>query len=126
MVNVDIEDDDWLYRRLHPYCFKKNGALSSAAFKTNGFPDCEISVDLAKLTTPFESVHRAGKPGFRLGQLQAGGPRRLGFDVIHDPLRFTERPECDNEPHSLIKGMNTPELCHELVKLVTLVEGLQS
>ncbi len=123
---VDIEDSDWLFRRLHPACFKKNGALSSTTFKLNGFPEREISVDLARLTNPMESVHRAPRAGFRLGQLQARGPRQLGFKVIHDPLRYPEKPECDNESHSLIKGENTMELCRELAKLVTVLEGVQS
>jgi len=121
-----IEDSDSLFRRLHVACFKKNGSLTSATFKLNGFPENDISVDLARLTTPGESVNRAGKPGFRLGTLQARGPRQLGFDVVHDPQRFPDTSERDNESHTLITGENTSEHCRELAKLVTVVEGIQS
>lgn len=123
---VDIEDSDWLFRRLHPGCFKKDGTLTSATFKLRNFPENDISVDLARLTTPIESVNRAGRAGFRLGQMQAQGPRRLGFEVVHDPLRFPEMPQCNNESHTLIQGNNTMELCRELAKLVSVVEGIQS
>lgn len=123
---TDIEDSDWLFRRLHADCFKKNGTLTSATFKLNGFPENDISVDLARLTTPRESVNRAGKPGFRLGRLQAMGPRQLGFNVVHDPQRFPDAPELNNESHSRITGENTSERCRELTKLVTIVEGIES
>lgn len=123
---TDIEDSDWLFRRLHSGCFKKNGTLTSATFKLNGFPENEISVDLARLTTPIDSVNRARKPGFRLGKLQALGPRQLGFDVVHDPQLFPDKPDCDNEAHSLIRGENTMERCRKLAKLVIVVEGILS
>jgi len=123
---TEIEDRDWLFRRLHPSCFKKSGALSSATFKVNSSPENEISVDLARLTTPIESVNRAGRPGFQLGKLHALGPRKLGFDVVHGPRRFPANPEDDNEAHTLIKGENTPRLCKELARLVTIVEGVRS
>lgn len=120
-----IEDTDWLFRRLHAACFKKNGTLTSATFKLNGFPENDIWVDLARLTTPTESVNRAGKPGFQLGTLQARGPRQLGFNVVHDPQRFPDTPERDNELHSRITGDNTGERCRELAKLVTVVAGIE-
>ena len=87
---VEIHDDDWLYRRLHAACFKKDGSVSSVAFMTNNFPDGQASVDLARLTTPEASVNREGKGRRKLGQLQARGPRALGLEVVHDPLDDNE------------------------------------
>jgi len=116
---VEILDEDWLYRRLHPACIKQNGTVSSVAFKTNNFPDGQASVDLAKLTTPIESVNRYGKGQRKLGQLQADGPRALGLDVVHDPLE-------DNHAHSLIRGVNSPALCKKLARLVDVLPDIES
>lgn len=116
---VQIGDDDWLYRRLHPHCFKKDGSISSVTFMTRGYPDSEISVDLARLTTPQASVNRAGRPGFQLGQLQAISPRNLGLDVVHAPLE-------DNESHSLITGNRSKKTCKDLARLVEVVKDVRS
>jgi hypothetical protein len=113
---VEILDEDWLYRRLHLACFRKDGSVSSVAFMTRGFPDNEASVDLAKLTTPEESVNREGKGRRKLGQLQARGPRDLGLEVVHDPLD-------DNDAHSLILGADSKAMCRRLVQVVPGVES---
>lgn len=86
---------------------------------TNSVPDNEISVDLANLTTPEESVNRSRKPGFQLGQMQAVGPRDLGLEVEHDPLE-------DNPSHSLIRGANSKKRCKDLARLVIVMEGVYS
>ncbi len=116
---VEIRDDDWLYRRLHAACIKKDGSVSSVAFMTNSFPDAQASVDLARLTTPEESVNREGKGRRKLGQLQARGPKYLGLDVVHDPLD-------DNIAHSLILGATTKDICRRLAKLVEIVPGVET
>ena len=116
---VEIRDDDWLYRRLHAACIKSDGTVSSVAFMTSKYPDPEVSVDLAKLTTPVESVNRDGKGFRKLGQLQAGGPRELGLNVVHDPLE-------DNVAHSLIVGADTKAMCRRLARLVEIVPGIES
>jgi hypothetical protein len=56
-----------------------------------------MSVDLAKLTTPQESVNRSDRPGRGIGALQARTPRSLGFEVFHDPID-------GNYAHSAIQG----------------------
>lgn len=116
---VEIHDDDWLYRRLHAACFKKDGSVSSVAFMTNNFPDGQASVDLARLATPEASVNREGKGRRKLGQLQARGPRALGLEVVHDPLD-------DNESHSLILGADSKAMCRKLARLVEVVPGVES
>ncbi len=116
---VEILDEDWLYRRLHAACFKKDGSVSSVAFMTNNFPDNKASVDLARLTTPEESVNREGKGWRKLGQLQARGPRDLGLGVVHDPLD-------DNDAHSLFLGADSKAMCRKLSRLVDVVPGVES
>jgi hypothetical protein len=112
-----IEDADDLYRRIVPYYIKKDGSISSAAFmKDRGkTPDNEISVEIARLTTPVECATRYGDRGFRVIALTAGSARALGFDVRHDPL-------LDCYPHALIVGDNTRERCHALAASSRLVQ----
>jgi hypothetical protein len=114
-----VEDGDALYWRLVEQFVKGDGSVSSAAFKVNSKPDNQISTDLARLTTPQESVNRVGRAGFLLGALLANGPRALGFEVRHDPLP-------DNPAHTLIVGENTNVRCRELAKLVQIVPGVRS
>lgn len=116
---VEILDEDWLYRRLHHACIKKDGTVSSIAFMTNNFPDERSSVDLAKLTTPMDSVNRDGKGHRKLGQLQASGPRALGLDVVHDPLE-------ENHAHSLILGADTKANCKKLAGFVQVIPDVES
>ncbi len=118
-ARISIVAEDLLYRRIFGQFVKSDGRVSSAAFKVNSRPDNEISVDLAKLTTPEESVNRAGRSGFLLGQLVAGEVREFGFEVHHDPLP-------DNPAHAIIAGENSNARCRALAGLVTVVPDVQS
>jgi hypothetical protein len=113
----EIAERDELYRRLSKLShIKKNGKVSSAAFKRNKKPENSISVDLARLTTPQEALARVGeerKAQFVLGVLVAGYARSIGFCVRHDPLP-------DNHAHSLIEGQNDGEKCSLLAEAITL------
>jgi hypothetical protein len=115
----EIAERDELYRRLSKLShIKKNGKVSSAAFKRNKQPENSISVDLARLTTPQESLARVGeerKAQFVLGILVAEYPRSIGFCVRHDPLP-------DNRAHSLIEGQNDGEKCNLLAENTTLLD----
>ena len=106
MLPEVVLDADQLYRRLQPDAISA-GAVVSVAFKKNGKPDDEISVDLARLTTP-QTVLRE-RPDFGLGMIVAGYPRSIGFAVLHDP-----QPE--NIAHSLIKGENSKTRCRLLAE----------
>ena len=111
---VDVEDDDELYRRLAPNHVNADGSVNSVAFMHNWQPADRLSVDLARLTTPKDSLDRAGgREGFKLGVLSATSPRSLGFAVTHDPT-----PE--NHSHSVIAGANDKEKCRRLA-LATVV-----
>lgn len=120
LPTVSVENEDWLYRRLSlGNGIKKSGAASSAVFKRFNEPEepeQEPSVDLAKLTTPQDSVDRAPGPGFRLSRMQAKGPRSIpGFDVVHSP-------RCDNPAHGHITGENTHDRCRELADMLELLD----
>lgn len=114
----EIADEDELYRRLSKLShIKRNGKVSSAAFKRNKKPENSISVDIAKLTTPQEALARIGedrKEQFVLGVLVAGYARSIGFCVRHDPLP-------DNRAHSLIEGQNDGEKCNLLAEATTIL-----
>lgn len=110
-----IEDDDELYRRIAPSFFKEDGSISSSAYKLNGRPDREISVNLAYLTTIDKTLQ--DRPNFGLGSLIARSPRDIGLDVVHDP----QNP--DNEAHSLIKGACTNEHCSRLAKATSVLRN---
>lgn len=103
----EIADGDELYRRIAPGAVRPDGTVSRVAYMRNSQPDDEISVDLARLTTPERSIEPIKGRGFGLGALVAGYPRSLGFAVRHDPLPT-------NHAHSLIAGPSTRQTCRHL------------
>jgi hypothetical protein len=115
-VRESIADADDLFRRIPPYYIKKNGTVSSAAFmKDRGkTPVNEISVEIARLTSPDECARRYGDRGFRVIAITAGSARALSFDVRHDPL-----PDC--YPHALIIGDNDRDRCQQLAAMSRVV-----
>lgn len=102
-----IEDEDFLHRRLHPFAVRRDGTVSSSAFEANGRPDNQISVDLARMTTPERTLR--DRPDFGIGQLVARDPRAIGFEVVHDPLAA-------NDAHSLIRGENSKARCRQIAE----------
>ena len=121
-----IEDDDWLYRRLALNHLRSDGTVNRTAFMRNSVPpnkgkepDPQVSVDLARLTTPPNSpagsLAAAGRPNQGIGAIQAGFPRSLELDVLHDPVLHP--PEMANRAHSLIQG-NIGERAMELCELM--------
>jgi len=110
---VDIDDDDDLYRRVVPYHIKPNLQVSSAAFKDKRGPLRRFSVDLARLTTPEESLRPM--PHFRLIAFRALTPRRLGFTVTHEP-------ESGNYAHCNVEGVSSDDSCSQLAAESWLVE----
>ena len=99
-----IADEDWLYRRIALNHLRSDGRVNRTAFMRNSTPpqkgkepDPDVSVDLARLTTPRRSLEIAGRPEQGIGALRAGYPRSLGLEVEHSPL-----PQ--NRAHSSIAG----------------------
>ena len=112
---VIIDDDDALYRRLAPHCIKPNNVVSSAAFKTRNQWDTEISVDLARLTTPRQCLAMVGnRPGFKLGRFAARVPRSLAFEVRHDPQQ-------NSLAHCVIRGANDEHKSRAMARQMTIV-----
>jgi hypothetical protein len=100
---------------LRPTWFGPDGStVLSHAFKLRGKPDPNISVDLARLTTPEETAARGPKPGFGVGRLVAGEVRALGLAVRHDPIE-------GNPANALIEGAMTRLHCHLLAQATTVV-----
>jgi hypothetical protein len=100
-----IRDDDLLYRRFHYTSLRRDGSISYAAYmrpKTTT-PDPEISVNLARETTP-EDTLAAAPPVFGLGVLRAGDVRKLGLTVRYNPSR-------KNRAYCLIEGAKTEVDC---------------
>jgi hypothetical protein len=106
-----ISDDDLLYRRFHPTSLRRDGRITYAAYmrpKTT-IPDPEISVNLARKTTPEETL-AAAPPIFGLGMLKASDVRRLGFTVRYSPSQR-------NRAHCVIEGAKTAKDCYLLAEI---------
>jgi hypothetical protein len=115
VTTESIDDHDELYRRLAPDFVKANGMVSSAAFKRGRAPDPEVSVDLARLTTPDETLRRANRLHHGVGVLIAGLPRSLGLTVRHDPVD-------GNAAHSVIEGQTNRQQPRQLAEHTRIVK----
>jgi hypothetical protein len=104
-----IRDEDALSRRLGPDSINPDGTVNSNAYKLGGKPASTFSVDLARLTTPEESIGRAPRPGFGLGVIPAGVLRQLGFTVRH-------APEGGNDAHCQVEGPASRQSCRLLAE----------
>lgn len=115
----EIADNDILYRRVPNVHLYEDGTIKSVAFQVRGKPDNNISVDLARLTTPQEILARARNPGTtKVGVLVAGYARSLGFIIRHDPLP-------DNPSHCLMEGENNKVKCKLLAEATTILTLLE-
>jgi hypothetical protein len=109
-----IAPDDDLYRRLFHYHVKPDGSISSAAFMTrSGKPDPDLSVHLARLVTPAESLLH-GLPGQGVIAVRAEVPLALGLMVCHDP-------QPGDPGHCLVQGLQSKAQCVLLAKAARLV-----
>jgi hypothetical protein len=121
IAEVQIELSDLLYRRLAPQShIKPDGSVASTAYKrSKKVPDSEPSVDLARLSTPEESIARAPKAGYRLGELQVCVIQPLGFAIKHAPL-------ANNQSHCLIYGNTSTDTCAQLAENTRIIPDLVS
>lgn len=106
----DIQDADDLYRRIAPAHVNSDGTINSGAFTDRQGEG--ISVNLARLTTPEETLR--SRPTFELGNLQAAIPTGLGLSVRHAPVS-------GNFAHSLIEGQNTKPIRREMAEAAVLL-----
>jgi len=111
---VAVLDEDFLLRRLSILGhFNPDGTINSNAFKKDGRPDPQISVDLARMATVREALSRAPNDKFKIGIIQVRPVRELGLVVRHQPT-----PE--NPSHTIIEGNNSRATCRELARLTWL------
>jgi len=115
----EIPADERLYRRIAPHQRNPDGTVNSSAFKRNKEYEWQISVDRSSLTTPQESVDRAGRAGFHLASLLTSEVLDLEFSVEWNPL-----PE--NKAHTLIQGQNDRVRSRKLAAACQIVPGIES
>jgi hypothetical protein len=117
-----ITATDDLYRRLVPngHVAPDGKTVLWTAFlrrklpgERHARPDPQLSVNLARLTTP-EATVAAARPGFGVGSFSASVPIRMGLSVRHDP-------QPDNYAHSLVEGLATEEQCQDLADATVIV-----
>lgn len=113
---VELQDDDIVYRRY----FRRKKHIPSTAFckpRSNpSEPDPEISVDLARLTTP-EKTLQNGPNGMKIAVLKVGEIKRLGFTI-----RPQHDDDNDNEAHCVICGVQTLDHCDLLTEIAIPLE----
>jgi len=105
----EIEDEDELYRRIHPDWIKSCGKISSAAFKQKT-PD--LSVNIARLTTPEKTLY--GYPRHGLGSLPAGTFRIEKLEIYHVPV------SC-NYAHAIVYGKITDAMAKRVADSAKLI-----
>lgn len=109
---VGIEPDDVLYRRLHASAVDSD-RVTRAAFMTSGQYDRELSVQLAKLVISPEDCLR-NRPHFGVGALTVADVRRLGFEVVPDPLPT-------DAAHALVIGPNDKQKARALARITSIL-----
>jgi hypothetical protein len=97
---VQISDDDLLYRRFYYKSVRRDGSITPAAYTLprTTIPDPEISVDLARLTTPARTLGAVDKSVFGLGELKAGDVRKLGFTIRYQPIEENRAQGIEENP----------------------------
>lgn len=123
-----IADKDWLYRRLASHNIRQaDGSVHYNTFMRNSDPrgkrkepDPDVSVDLARLTTPEQALTVANRPNLGIGAMRAGFPRALApgkIDVVHTPEDApSDRP---NPAHASIRGNEGDgalDRCHQMAE----------
>jgi hypothetical protein len=111
LATILISDDDLRYRRLAPGHADDFVANSGAYSGNGGLP--EVSVNLARLTTPEETLK--SRPDFGLGELKYGDVIAAGFEVEWDPVE-------GNQAHCLIRGDATKTNSRALAKMTRVVK----
>ncbi len=102
-------DPDELYRGVHPDWVKPNGEISSGAFDGD-----EMSVDIAKKTTPERSWNRMRKIQAGMASVTVRLARSLKQEVRHHPLPL-------NHAHGLVVGKKTSSVRKQFARKATWV-----
>lgn len=109
MEKIIVKDEDTVLRRIpnKPSHIKNDGTLSSANFIG---PD--TSVNIERLTTIEQTL--ASYENFGLAQLITGNIRKLGEDVLHDPIE-------GNDAHAIIPGKRSTSVARKLAQSASIV-----
>jgi hypothetical protein len=112
---IAVSDDDFLYRRISlKGQLNPDRTVNSNAYKKNGKPDREVSVDVATLSTVRESLLRVpDTTAFTIGILQTRSVRELGLTVVHQPTE-------ENPSHTVILGNASKGNCRDLANATWL------
>lgn len=111
MKAEEILNENELYRRFPDVWLKDDGSISSAAFQNTSNTD-DMSVDLDRLTTPEKTASEY--PGCGVASFLAGLARKLGQQVLHDPIPT-------NIAHSTVRGKKTESIRKKLAKGSTII-----
>jgi hypothetical protein len=104
-----ITAEDHLYRRLIYGSVKSGKTLRSAYYRRGNLPDPELSVNLARMSTPEQTAQSGPWPGFGVGVLPVAIPIEMDLTVQH-------APETNNDAHCLIIGVQTRAQCRLLAE----------
>jgi hypothetical protein len=99
-----VSNEDFLYRRIHPYWQKSSSEVSTAAFT-----DPNLSVDLKSLTTAERAWKRSKNPDFGVAQIPVAIMPRLKV-----PQEVKHWPEIYNWAHTLVIGKKTESVQKEI------------
>jgi hypothetical protein len=112
-----VAPHEGLLRRVREDDLNDDRSVRSTAFYGADWkPDPSISVDLARLTTPQDSIARANKPDLDLGVVGLVAAVPLGMD-----LSIRRDPQPGNDAHCLIEGVSTRDQCRHLARACRLV-----
>src|SRR5574341_417986 len=109
MEKIIVANEDTVFRRTpnRPSHMKNDGTISSA-----NFIGPNTSVNIERLTTVEQTF--AGYENFGLVRLITGNIRKLGEDVLHDPI---ER----NYAHAIIPGKRSASVARKLAQIANIV-----
>jgi hypothetical protein len=107
----EIFDKDDLYRRFPNEYIDENGNLSSVAFQNTTGTD-DMSVDLARLTTP--EIAALDNNIYGLSIIKTGFARSLNQIVFHSPLE-------DNKAHSTVQGKKSRSIRKKLAESALII-----
>lgn len=106
MNSTPVADDEQLYRSIYRSPWHKyvdpDGRPTSRNFKLRPKDEGKLSVDVARLTTPANSVRDLGK--FALASIANIDVQAIGLSTFHDACTIQEHG-FDNPAHAYIWGM---------------------
>ena len=110
MNDTPVADDEQLYRSIYRTPWHKyvdpDGRPTSRNFKLRPKDEGKLSVDVASLTTPEQSMRDLNK--FALACLTNADVKAIGLSTFHDPCTI-DRHGFDNPAHAYIWGMDNDD-----------------